>query len=106
MEMKTIQDYVKLIEERFALYDGKIGRSDIKWGMWSREMNLEIRKRIEAKDPITTQLHHVFNLWTLYSQLLELRHKYKGKLFGANKIKQKVKEIKRMRAILNEDTNS
>ena len=104
--MKTIQEYITLIEERFALYCDKIGRSDIKWGMWSRDMNVEIRKRMEAKDPLTEQLSLVFNLWTVYSQLLELRFIYKGKFFGANKIKQKVREIKRLKEIINEDSIS
>jgi len=101
--MKTIQEYVELIDRKFALYVDKIPRSDLAWGMWSREMNLELKKRIKEKDPLAPQLSTVFNLWVCYSQLLDLRMKYKGRFFGANKIKQKVREIKRLKEILNED---
>jgi len=104
MEMKTIQDYIDLIDQKFAIYVDKIGRSDIAWGLWSRDMNVEIRKRIEAKDPndlIThPQLVMIISLWQVYSQLLDLRMRYRGKIFGANKIKQKVREIHRLKGIL------
>lgn len=100
---RTIQEYINVIEEQFAKCVDKMGRVDVRWGKWSREMNLEIRARIDAQDTETPQLSMVFNLWINYSQLLDLRMKYKGRVFGANKIKQKIREIHRLKGIINED---
>ena len=103
---RTIQEYIDLIEEQFAKCVDKVGRTDLKWGVWSRSMNVEIRERIDAKDPEAALLSQVFNLWINYSQLLDLRMRYTGKIFGSNKIKQKIREIERVREFINEDLNS
>lgn len=97
----TIENFIELIETNFEEYSGKISRVDVKWGMWSRIMNKEIRRRIDEKDPDSIRLSMVFNYWITMSQLLELKFKYKGKLFGRNKIKKKIREAQLMKEALN-----
>jgi len=96
IEKATPEDFVSLINNKFSEYCGKIRRVDIEWGRWSVVMNREIRKRIDAKDPQTPQLAMVYNYWIVMSQLLDLKHRYKGKFFGKNKIKQKIREAQRL----------
>jgi len=96
MEDATPDDFVSLINDRFREHCGKIGRIDLKWGQWSVIMNREIRKRIDAKDPEMKQLAMVYSYWTVMSQLLDLKFRYKGKFFGKSKIKQKIREAQRL----------
>ncbi len=93
----TPGDFVKLIETNFEEYCGKISRIDLKWGQWSVVMNKEIRRRLDAKPDNAPQLAMVYNYWIVMSQLLELKFKYKGKFFGKNKIKQKIREAQRLK---------
>jgi len=96
----SIEDFVKLIEINFKEYCGKCSRLDPAWGVWSTVMNREIRKRLDGMNkhnPEYGRLVLLFNYWTIVSQLLELNWKYKGKFFGANKIKKKVREAKQVR---------
>jgi len=96
----TPEDFVKLIEANFEEYCGKISRLDIKWGKWSVIMNKEIRRRIDEKADNTPQLAMVYNYWIIISQLLELKFKYKGKLFGKGKIKKKIREARRLKGAM------
>ena len=94
---KTPADFVALIENQFEEYCGKIGRMDLQWGKWSVVMNKEIRRRIDNRDKDTPLLAMVYNYWITMSQLLDLMFRYKGKLFGKNKIKKKVREAQRLK---------
>ncbi len=70
---------------------GRFSRFSIMWGTWSREMNLDLRKRIESKkDPEELALKYVIIYWTIRSQMLELY--FKSKFFGRPKIKRLAKE--------------
>lgn len=93
----TPEDFVKLIETNFEECFGKISRVDLKWGQWSVIMNKEIRRRLDGKPDNAPQLAMVYNYWIVMSQLLELKFKYKGKFFGKNKIKQKIREAQRLK---------
>lgn len=97
---RTVEDFIELIEGNFAEYCGKISRVDIKWGQWSVIMNKEIRRRIDADDPEKGRLSVLYTYWVAISQLLELKYRYKGKLFGQNKIKKKIREAQRLKEIL------
>jgi len=97
IENSTPEDFVKLIEANFEEYCGKIGRIDLKWGRWSVVMNKEIRRRLDEKPDNAPQLAMVYNYWVIMSQLLELKFRYKKKLFGKNKIKKKIREAQRMK---------
>jgi hypothetical protein len=92
----TPDDFVTLINDKFREHCGKISRVDIKWGKWSVVMNKEIRRRLDGKPDNAPQLAMVYNYWIVMSQLLELKFKYKGKFFGKNKIKQKIREAQRL----------
>ncbi len=96
----TPEDFVKLIETNFEEYCGKISRIDLKWGKWSVVMNKEIRRRLDSKPKNAPQLAMVYNYWIVISQLLELKFIYKGKFFGKNKIKQKIREAQRLKGAM------
>lgn len=96
IEKALPDDFVSLINDKFREHCGKISRIDLKWGKWSVIMNKEIRRRIDKKDKNTQQLAMVYSYWVTMSQLLELKFKYKGKFFGKNKIKQKIREAQRL----------
>ena len=96
----TPAQFVKLVDMNFKEYAGKISRLDLKWGQWSVIMNREIRRRIEAKTFDMVEISLVYSYWVMMSQLLELKWKYKGKLFGASKIKKKVREAKLLRSTM------
>lgn len=98
---RTPADFVRLIESQFEEYCGKVDRVDVKWGKWSAVMNREIRRRIDNKDKDTPQLAMVYNYWVTISQLLDLRFKYRRKLFGRNKIKKKIREAQRLKEAMN-----
>ena len=74
----TPKDFIVLIDGKFMELAGKINRIDLKWGLWSREMNLEIRERNERNDPDTLILGLVFAYWMTISQLIDLIYSAKG----------------------------
>jgi len=100
----SAKTYVKFIRAKYQVAKAKnISRLSPEWGMWSRKMNLEIRKRIESKnDPEELSLKYVFVYWTLMSQLLEIHHK--GKFIEKMKSKGIAKRAKIIRkCIVNND---
>ena len=97
IEKATPDDFVTLINDKFKEYCGKIGRLDVKWGKWSVVMNKEIKRRLDEKPDNAPQLAMVYNYWVVISQLLELKFRYKGKFFGKNKIKKKIREAQRLK---------
>jgi len=93
------EGYLQIIDEKyFEAKKERLSRFDVKWGKWSREMNLELRARIETKtDPEELALKYVIIYWTLRSKMLELHHK--SRILGKNKIKKlgdEAREIKVM----------
>jgi len=95
----TPKDFIVLIDEKFAEFAGKIRRVDIKWGVWSRDMNLETRRRTEMGDPDTLILGLVFAYWMCMSQLLDLLYECKGlrKYLLGKKIRNKAGEARIIR---------
>ena len=98
MNTWTPEQFVKHIDDHFNDAKKKrLSRMSIEWGMWSREMNLVLRSRMESKsepidpdDETVLRLKYVMVYWTLISQLLELY--FQGSLLRAGKIKRKRKE--------------
>ena len=98
MNTWTPEQFVKHIDDHFNDAKKKrLSRMSIEWGMWSREMNLVLRSRMESKsepidpdDETVLRLKYVMVYWTLISQLLELY--FQGSLLRAWKIKRKRKE--------------
>lgn len=92
-------DYVLLIDSQYSKAKAAgLSRIDVKWGKWSRQMNLELRERIEAHDPEEPKLKLIVVYWTMRSQLLELHAK--KSVFGASKKKRLAREIKQMRTLI------
>lgn len=84
----SIRNLVDHIDANFL--QGKISRISrysVEWGKWSRAMNLEIRKRIEAHDTDSLALKYIFQYWLNRSQLLEVYHKSK---FGKVTLKHRL----------------
>ncbi len=92
----TVEEFIDLIHPQFKEYCGKVSRTSLEWGQWSVIMNKEIRRRIKEKTPDSADISIVYNYWVVMSQLLELKFKYRGKFFGKNKIKQKIREAQRI----------
>ncbi len=97
--MMTAKQYVELIDNKY--YEAKrarISRFSVEWGKWSRDTNLDIRKRIESKkDPEDVLIKQVIIYWTIRSQLLELFHKSKvGSLGKKRKLGKEAGFIKKI----------
>jgi len=98
MKVKVTQeicDLVGLIDKKYIdAKEAKISRFSVEWGRWSREMNVEMRK----KDGILFK--YVFIYWTLRSQLLEVFFKSPSKLVRLGKKRQLRKEIADIKEII------
>ena len=105
----TVQDFVDLIDASFEDLVGSTRRIDIEWGSWSRDMNLEIRKRLEDEDcKDRTDLILVFSYWLTVSQLLDLIYNCKGvkRFIYEKKIKRKSEEAIELKNRIKEHVSS
>lgn len=99
---RTPIDYLDIIDKNFTLAVKKgLSRFSVEWGHWSREMNIEIRKRVNSGDSETIPLKYVFVYWVIRSQILELKYRSKG-FFSENKIKKRAREAKEISKSLRE----
>jgi len=98
--MKTKKDFLDLIDEKyFDARKRRLSRMSVEWGKWSREMNLELRERIESgKDKEELELKYVIIYWTIRSKSLELVHR--SKILGRKKIKKLSKEALDIKKII------
>jgi len=93
----TPKEYIVYINNKYTeARKERISRFDLSWGMWSRRMNLEIRKLIELGNEDSIWYKHVFAYWIAISQLLEMyfkrQHLYKwGKI---RELKEEAKVLK------------
>lgn len=108
MEMKDYEpiEFVYLIDRKFEKFCGQINRLDIKWGTWSREMNLVLKKKIAEEGPKSFVFGQVFTYWIIISQLLDLMYRCKGlrKYLLEKKIRNKIHEAKDVRNRISEST--
>lgn len=94
--MEVAQDvlnYIKLIDEKYIEAKRlRVSRFDNEgWGFWSRDMNLEIRAKVEGgKHSQPALLKSILPYWLTTSELLELHHK--SKISGLAKKKRLSKE--------------
>lgn len=97
---KSPEEYVEYIDEQYLIAKKKkLSRLSVEWGKWSREMNLELRGRIESReDPEELRLKYVIVYWTLKSQLLELHHSKPHS--GRAKKKKVAKEAKQIKTLI------
>ena len=99
--MKQPEEFRNAIDKKFEVARAKgISRMSLEWGMWSGELNRELKTYSEKEGPKQVLYKYTFVYWVLKSQLLELYHVYKGKLFGKVHIKRKKKEIAEVVKIL------
>ena len=94
METSTnVQKYIETIDSKFMEAKKKrISRYSPEWGIWSRDMNLEIRKSIGSckNDIEIAMLNSILPYWLVTSELLELHHK--SKISGLSKKKRLSKQ--------------
>lgn len=91
----TTRDFLQLIDSKFEEHLGKITRTDLAWGTWSREMNLELRRRIDSESVENKAVSgFIFVYWITMSQLLDLFYNCKGikRFLYEKKIKSKIDE--------------
>jgi hypothetical protein len=99
--MKEPEEFRKTIDDKFEEAKAKgLSRMDMKWSLWSAEMNRELRTYTEKESPKQVLYKYTFLYWILKSQLLELYYKYGDKFYGKGKIKKKIKEIKEIVKVL------
>lgn len=92
---RDIRNSVDLIDGKYREAKKKgISRFSVEWGRWSREMNVELRK----KDGILFK--YIFIYWTLKSQLLEVFFKSPSKLVRLGKKRRLRKEISDIKGII------
>lgn len=79
--MITPEQYLDYIDKQYEQGRVKgLSRLDILWSKWSREMNVEIRRRIDSKeDPEELRLKYVYLYWLNRSQLLEVHFMHPNK---------------------------
>ena len=90
---QDILDYIELIDSKYVEAKRlRISRFDNEgWGFWSRDMNLEIRAKVEGgKHSQPALLKSILPYWLTTSELLELHHK--SKISGLAKKKRLSKE--------------
>jgi len=90
---QDVLDYIELIDEKYVEAKRlRVSRFDDEgWGFWSREMNLEIRAKVEdGKHPQVALLKSILPYWLTTSELLELHHR--SKVSGLAKKKRLSKE--------------
>lgn len=103
--MKQPEEFRNTIDKKFEEAKAKgISRMSLEWGMWSGELNRELKTYTEKEGPKQVIYKYTFVYWVLKSQLLELLYVYKNKLFGKIKIKKKRKEIKEVVKVLDLQT--
>ena len=89
----NVQEYIQLIDRKFFEAKKKrISRFDTEWGIWSRDMNLEIRKKVgKCKDSgEIAMLNSILPYWLITSELVELHHK--SRILGTSKKKKLARE--------------
>lgn len=99
LETASPKQLVDLIDQKFS--EGKqkrLSRFSTEWGIWSRQMNLYIRKKIEESEgaPSSILYKYAMMYWVLRSQILELY--FKSKITGLgkkNKLKKEAGLIKK-----------
>lgn len=84
--LTNVQNYIELIDSKYLEAKKKrISRYDPKWGLWSRNMNLEIRQKINTikNKADIAMLKSILPYWLVTSELLELHHK--SRILGSSK---------------------
>lgn len=99
MASENVKKYIKTIDEKYRECKlAKLSRFSAEWGIWSREMNIEIDGKIKAGHPDGDLLKYVKVYWINTSQLLEAHYKFYtfSKMALKKKIAREGEKIKRL----------
>jgi hypothetical protein len=91
----TPEQILDSIDEKFESIKGKEDRLSLKWGHFSRGMNVEIReytKKLDKSSELRERYHYVQIYWTCKSRLLDLHMRHR--LLGQGKIRRENKMAK------------
>jgi hypothetical protein len=97
----TPEHFIIAIDEKYSELKGKEDRLSLKWGHFSRGMNVQIREYIESlpeKSQIRERYHYTQIYWSCKSRLLDLHMKHK--LLGKGKIKKESKMAKDIKSMI------
>lgn len=96
----TPEQFIESIDLKFAELKGKEDRLSLKWGHFSRGMNVEIRhycEELPEDSQIRERYHYTQIYWTCKSRLLDLHMKHKlvarGKIRRENKMAKDIKSM-------------
>lgn len=96
----TPEQFVEAIDQKYSELKGKEDRLSLKWGHFSRGMNLEIRKYCEQlpeKSQIRERYLYTQIYWSCKSRLLDLHMKHKliarGKIRRENKMANDIRNM-------------
>jgi len=93
MELETPLHYVKLIDEKFLeARKNRWSRTSVEWGIWSREMNVVLRRAVNNKEldeELRRKYKYCFLYWQGVSGLLEMHHR---NLFWLTRKRDKLKK--------------
>lgn len=96
MEMKIEEalEYMDLIDFKFLqAKKNKVARVDVRWGKWSREMNLCL-KELQKENPF---LIYSFKYWLVSSKLLDVYKKFPLYKMNLKKsLKQELMNLKKL----------
>jgi len=86
---QDVLDYVNLIDTEYSEAKiAKLSRFDVKWGKWSREMN------IATKNKPGLAYRYLFTYWIIKSQLLELHFKTRFKQANKKRLAKEAGQVK------------
>jgi len=97
----TPKDFIEQIDRKYGQLKGKEDRMSLKWGHFSRGMNLIIREYVkELPDDLKLkeQYHYTQIYWTCKSKLLDLH--MKRKIFVQGKIKKEARMARDIKSMV------
>ena len=97
---QEIRDLIDLIDKKYQeAKKAGFSRFSVEWGKWSREMNVELRRKmLRKKEGILFK--YVFIYWTLKSRLLEIFFKSPSKMLKRGCKRRLQKEIDDIKEII------
>jgi hypothetical protein len=94
-----MKDYLDLIDKQYCQCKREgVSRLSVRWGIWSRKMNIEIRSKIKLNDDQSTGYKYIFSYWATESQLLELH--CKSKILKLGRKRELAKMAETLKAII------
>ncbi len=94
---KEIIDFLGLIDHEYAeCRSQNVSRMSVRWGKWSRQMNLVIKERIQNKHPDANLYKYLFMYWVNRSQLLEEYYKSKWRQSKKRRLQREGQNLRKV----------